>query len=330
MFGEKMLYLRDCTIMRNLKYVICLISVFSILFSACKKTPKEDVGIGFNTDVATKAMVTGVSVLQNDASGLSVYGMREPVSGTAVMVFDNSQLVYSSGEWTYGTVKYWIPDNTYYFISLYPYSLSDYTFSSGSITASFDYTSTLPADLTNQKDVMYAYHTRNFVSGGDGSAVPLDMAHACASVTFRIRNVSNTSVAVSNIYLDGLYDNGTCTVGSSISWAQTGSVVSGSSTYPGVTNLTAIAVSASTYHNMFSDKILVVPQDVISSIKLYFTVTPDDSTPAYSRTAQLSLATAVTKWEAGKNYTYSVAITEDRIVFEVEVLDWVDDNVSLN
>src|SRR5574344_203467 len=152
--------------MKNFLYILGLFSVISLLFSSCEKRTKYTDTIGFQTDVETKAMIGNVSDIQNDANGLSVYGVRVDASSQTSLVFDNSQLKYESSAWSYGSVKYWIPDNTYYFVSIYPYSASDYTFSTSSKSASFNYESSLPADLNNQKDILYAYHSRSFVSGG--------------------------------------------------------------------------------------------------------------------------------------------------------------------
>lgn len=296
------------------------------LFSCTKK--ENDNSIYFDSQL-TKAIVSNVDHLK--ASGISIFGIRTPGGGDAYANFNNRHLSFSSS-WNYdGYIEYWIPGSTYNFFALFPYSADAYSFSLVNKTVTFDYTSALTAD---QRDVLYSTHSRTYVEDGDDSAVSLSMNHTTASLLFRVRNVSQTTISISAISLTGLYNNGTCTVGtSSVSWNTTGSILAADDddTYPGVNSgLTNLPASVDTYHNLFSSQILVVPQQVQhrSDIKLKLTVTPQVGDP-FNIVAELANTGAITSWVPNTNYTYTLSITEDRILFEETLNDWVEDEIEL-
>lgn len=316
--------------------------VYSLIFlivcaslSGCRKHKDETGVIGFNSDV-TKALVSDIQDIKDDTNGISVFGLRVPAGGSGILQFNNRPLTYDSGSatgWSYtGNVEYWIPDNTYYFLALYPYSGADYSYDTAKKGVTFDYVSNYISNpQTGQKDVMYAYHKRKYVTGGDSSPVPLTLLHACASLTFRVRNVSTATVAsISNIYLDSLYNHGTCKIDSTITWTPTGEVVDGNGVYHGKT-LSNINIDSDTYYEMFDENILVVPQQVRNRpIVLHTTVLPAGAgAVSYTVNAKLMKSALVENWIAGKHYIYTLSITDNRIVFEVKVLDWIDDEITL-
>ncbi len=316
--------------------LILLTGIFLYLITSCKGERSSDVSIDFNSEITpfdTKALVTNVADLQS--AGLSIFGLRYPSGGGSnLVVFQNTKLYYDPSSptlWNYaGTKPYWIPGQTYKFIALFPYYATDYTYTPAGSKVTTSYTSALTADQT---DLMYSVYQRSFVIGGDGSAVPLNMKHCTSSLTFKIRNVSANPISVSNISLKGLYYEGTCTIQNSTplcAWTTSGNKEGGTTRYPGKTSgLASLPVNASTYYELFSHRILVIPQQVQTNtdIKINLHISPNPGT-AYDLILNLSNA-VVTEWIPSKHYVYTITITENRILFDVEVLDWIEDEVTL-
>ncbi len=317
--------------------LILLTGILLYLLTSCKGEHPSDVSIGFTSELTpfdTKALVTNVTDLQT-SSGLSIYALRFPTgTGSPIStLFDNINLTYSSPNWVYTGLKYWIPGQTYKFISLYPYSASAYTYTPAESKVTTTYTSALTTN-PNQTDLMYSVNERLVTSTVSASPVPLNMKHATSSLTFKLRNVSVGNITVSNISLTGLYYQGSCTIANTATpctWSTTGAKEIGNTRYPGKTSgLSSLPINASTYYELFSERILVIPQQVQSNtdIKINLTVAPAGSTQ-YTLNLSLSTSTTVTEWLPSKHYVYTISITESRILFDVEVLDWIEEEVTL-
>lgn len=303
--------------------------LLGIVVSGCGKE-KGDSQIGFDAEL-TKAMVTDASQMYG---GISTFCVANETGGAnSITMFDNTKLEYSSG-WNYeGDIKYWIPGYTFDFIALFPYSTTDYIVSANRETVSFYYVSTHPTDSSTVKDVLYSYHQRVYASAADAAPVPLEMKHTCALLTFKIRNSFTGPISISDISLSGLRYDGNCTIKSNasdtVSWAL-GSNTSGSDRYIGKTGLNSLnnLPVSNTFVDLFEYDILAVPQNVSSDIHLNLKIHPqggseNDISPSLSSVA------AVPDWKPNKHYVYTITITEERIVFDITVLDWRDDNVSL-
>lgn len=313
--------------------IFALAVAIMIPLSGCRKHNEEVSAIGFTSEV-TKSFVNSVDDVKN-SSGISIFATRTPDEGEPTAVFNNRCLSFDSGSatgWSYdGSLEYWIPGSEYHFISIFPYdnSLSSYNVASKSISFVYESTySSAPVDL------MYAYNHRTYLPDGDDSPVPVNLNHATSSLVFKVRNVSTSPVSISNIYLSGLFKKGTCTVNaaaSSISWAvDPDTKVTTGDVYTGKTDgLSNLPISTSTMYDMFKYKILAVPQQVSETdISISARIIPDGFT-AYDINGYLRSNASVQTWEPGKNYIYTISITDYKIAFDVEVLDWIEHEITL-
>ena len=305
-------------------------------FAGCSKVSGDDLmPIRFSGATVTKALVSDATGMQ---SRISLYGFEKEPGGQEAVIFGNVPLSYlsSKSEWSYpGNIRYWIPDNRYTFIGLYPGEAEKY--SNTGMSISFSHTIT-PYSHGDQQDLMAGCHYREFTRGGDASAVVLPMRHLLSAVEFKIQNACTSgTLDISNISLTGLYTAGDCTLtpkpGESdftATWSPTGEPTGEESThYNGDKAISALAVGPANAQDAFQEMLLVIPQDTdLESIKFRMTVDPSTVTgpsDAYDKVLSIADATNITAWEPGKKYTYIASVSSERITFQILVHDWIED-----
>lgn len=116
----------------NKLHIICI--SLCLLLTACYKDPEvwapeqpgqpevEEIPISLSASSSgmdTRAIIADDAGLQ--ATNLGVFAYKE-VAGNKTRVFDNVELDFVGGAWTYSPLKYWDRTATYYFVSYSPWN----------------------------------------------------------------------------------------------------------------------------------------------------------------------------------------------------------------
>lgn len=116
----------------NKLHIICI--SLCLLLTACYKDPEvwvpeqpgqpevEEIPISLSASSSgmdTRAIIADNAGLQ--ATNLGVFAYKE-VAGNKTRVFDNVELDFVGGAWTYSPLKYWDRTATYYFVSYSPWN----------------------------------------------------------------------------------------------------------------------------------------------------------------------------------------------------------------
>lgn len=310
--------------MKRTELIVCA-ALLLLSAAGCRKDNGDtevNAPIRFSGVGITKSLVGSEQDMR--AVGLKLYGWEGSDA-----IFDGRDLTWSSTSWSYsGKTEWWVPGKSYDFLGLYPRTL---TAARTNKTISFSHTIS-DYHYQQQNDLLAGYHTRNYVKGGDASAVDLPMKHLLSQITFKVVNASDAgTLDVSGASITGLYASGTCTItipgGSySVVWTPSGDRISSAGKYAGDKSVTALPIGEENMAVLYQEPLLVIPQAVNSEdMKLNLTVTPSGSTP-YNKSVSLRAATGITAWEPGKKYTYIASITSNIITFSVTVNDWLEDD----
>ncbi|MDE5839700.1 MAG: fimbrillin family protein, partial [Muribaculaceae bacterium] len=162
-------------------YILLPMLIGMTFVSSCTSDPEvTDYATGeemaFEVGTSTRASInTGASSLKNlsfrlfgDLNTKKVYINGEYFEGIR-KIFDGTEVKYNGSSCSYGTVQYWLMDQEYSFIALFPYSLqgvSDMTYSDSKLS----FTYTLPSDLNNAADLLAATDRRKYLLDSGGTA----------------------------------------------------------------------------------------------------------------------------------------------------------------
>lgn len=108
--------------------------VLMLCLSACDRNPQEEfepedpharypISLSASSeDMRSRALVTNETTLQ--ATNLGVFAYKKVADNDPVLVFNNVELEYKDGAWTYSPLKYWDRTAEYFFVSYSPYNAS--------------------------------------------------------------------------------------------------------------------------------------------------------------------------------------------------------------
>ena len=366
--------------MKEMMMPVMALCASAVLAASCgKETPvdvRNDEAIGFAApSVVTKTLIREASQMRE---GFSVFASRyvldEASSAmTKHEVFMNNLKVYfSDGEWIYdGQPYYWSPDAYHKFFGVYPYhdASSDEndlglvyeideerhalrvkgTGTDGAVHAG---TEEKDGSIVNIcPDIVFATVGSIYHSVGDvHDKVVFDMEHACAALTFRIRNVSGKDIrsvqspAGGNVAISGLYDTAKLLYVSDDGPAwhdpEIGPAVNyGLSDSPAHSlMLPAIRVGGTDSWKTNETRdwftAIVIPQDFSAlEVKTSFVIEFDDSnssTPEYDVTLSdipVNTTTASERYTylPGVHYIYSLEVTDTDITCDVRIVPWIED-----
>lgn len=208
-------------------------------------------------------------------------------------------------------------------------------------------------------DLMLGASYRDQRSGTDPSAVPITLRHALAAVNFRIRNGAQSKVlSVGNLMFGGMKYGCDVAMSAALSSDTDGSLAVSSDSYSEIYPADASSpysasqnnplftvpdggldpdLTESGYRDLFRDgTVFVVPQRVVKAstssrdISMSFDVEyEDDNKRTYNVSLSSNTTSETEEWLPGKKYTYNITLTENRIIFNVVVADWIDDIVNL-
>lgn len=340
------------------------VAVFLLLMVAsCRKSaavaeiPRS--GISFSTSVPSRALVDDTDALKtvctgDDGQSIAIYSSTLPEPHGGEEPFGNTPLWWSSGDgmWTYGDAKYWVRGYDYSFWAVYPYSETP-AYSLSDDKSSLEMTGYAITAGNLRTDLMLGSARRDQTAGVDPSPVPLSLHHALAAVEFRIRNGSGIKItSIDDISFSGMKTkcdismsaassddiDGLLTVNSEDYNVLKDNYFSGSGESFEIPS-DGISPDITESYGLSGGAFMAVPQRVTNAggqvnreVILQFSVLSEGSQTPVTRTVNLSSNTTADteQWEAGKRYTYTITLTSTDIMFEVTVIDWIDDIISLN
>lgn len=291
------------------------------------EAPRREIGFLSNVN---RSIINEVEQLYSGGEGIKLFGTVS-LDGKIIRLFDAEKLYHSSSTgWVYDNTRYWVPQMEHRFCAIWPYN-TNCTFSDNNASVSLNHTTS-----SNGADLLYAVATRNLAENEDYSPVPITLHHACAALQFSIINASDVEVSsVSDIYLVGLQDKGSFTFGvdGTANWTLSDSVVAATDkTTFGGNDLSNLAININKKNSLYEGgAILVLPQEIANKdVKFHLVFKKSNANPE-EKTIELGKlgGAAPTKWEAGKRYEYTLTVTENKIVSNVNIVPWVEHYVDL-
>ena len=240
----------------------------------------------------TKVTTAGISNLGVSAS---VYPAANTYTSAGCGSYFYKESVSSGSPMSY----YWpTTDYRISFFGYYPYNDAAFTVqSAASATGAPTYAYTVPSTIASQQDIMTGQVTDQ--PGGSSSPVNMTLAHRCAAIHFSVINDRSEAITVNSISIEGVKYTGTL---SGSTWTLGGSVNSSSTNPFTLTYGSSVAAGATVDITGTSNIFMMLPQTLTSSAKLKMVI---DS--------EVFEAELTGTWVAGKEYTYSISMTESCI-----------------
>lgn len=297
------------------------LAIAAFAAAACTKTavsvqPGGSAYISFSTAVSRAAV--------DDASGISEFGVWLFKDTSPVLAGERVYL--SGGSWVYDNLCRWT-DGPHLFGAFHPYGLPknviDLVLEVDKEQGTADgFQIRYYNGSTGEHDLMTAVYTRTFDSAApDTSPVPLRFGHLLSRI--RVEAVAGSGeVTLNSVEFSGMGVYGTYNYETDDKWVVTRI---GEHTPPGSFTVSDLTVAAGTPTPLFKEDLLLIPQDVTSSITLKVKYTSDGETR--DRTFTLPEAT---DWEEGKSYRYTLKFNMEDVSLGVTVADWtvVDTSVE--
>ncbi|MDE5839227.1 MAG: fimbrillin family protein, partial [Paramuribaculum sp.] len=341
-----------CIIYSKRSFYIFLFSLAVCVTFSCASDPAdnpegEGVELSFATDGSSRASVT--TAINTKGSRFAVSGdmikAEQGNSGSKRMViFNNTEVEYDGTHWNYDEPRYWIPGYEYSFVAIHPaYFLSgtvnDSRYSSSAL--SFRYTiPILDEDRINRDeltDITAATHRRRYNDDGHFSAIPvrLNFFHALSRITFQLKYYGEADkVTITGIELEGvdktatftlvpapLLDGATQTDDYSLSWSDRsdrGTLIADVNVDVGNGETQRLCPD--------NDALFMIPQPDNKGIIMKISYIYDRGNGPKELT--LTAPAQIGGWEAGKIYSYSIALNlveeKGNLYFDVNVTDWTE------
>lgn len=263
--------------------------------------------IVFSNSSETRATATEDDLKEDD---FTVYAFVQGNAGSTSFAKD---VVYNAtyDVWAFESPEYWIPNTAYYFKAFYPMNMSGLSVANSSETQNFTITG---YDITSQTDLLVA-EAQAVVNPGEtaptsGSVVKLNFEHLLANVVVKVKseisNVSVGSVSFSNIANNGDFDGENWTSNEQTTLSKSKSIA---------------LVKDADFVDVTDGGFLVIPQDIGSNAQK---VNVETTHKLYSDIGIPNIT-----WESGKQYTYTLIIKQENIIFEqLSVEEWDEENAT--
>lgn len=214
-----------------MKKVIFLAIAAAAVLTACSKSEVIDSKygndmIGFETylgrDAQTKASVADLNALKAETySGIGLYGFYTGKevwgSSTTANLWANEKLYWgtiteegtSTDAWVYTNTKYWTnEDDKYTFLAYAPWNHSTLTVSTGDDVKDPTVVYSVPTELADQIDLLYANDKVNTTKKDNASGVGLQLKHALSRITVKAsENIDEYSYTIKAISLTGDFNS---------------------------------------------------------------------------------------------------------------------------
>lgn len=298
-----------------------LSAVSALLLGACTNEVPDTVQNGaISFDIPqTRAVIES----NNDMTAFNVWGWYD-ANTTPFAIFDNTKVEKSKNGWNYTDyARYWSPGKTYDFYGIHPSEISGVEIDpkKGTITVTnFDCSAT-GADAV---DLMTA--SRKGMDGSNPEMVTLTFNHELAKVNFTVKS-EKTVATVSSFKVYGVNYKGTLIKGqTNTTWNQVAACVENDNLYK-LENFTFNTTNG--FEKDMLGDVLLIPDTDLTDAKLYIAYRyPEETT---DRTSTINLkTTAITQWEAGKSYHYTLTIKGGKLTITVNVADWDEEDTSVS
>lgn len=330
----------------NIAHRLVPLCLLLVALAGCRKedTPAPDTPSGtpiaFTPETVTKAAVSGVEDIQNDANGFRVWGWFQGTTPGHMFGADGTQVTYdtATSAWTYSPTRYWM-NGIYNFAAVYPASVSaTYAATDGALALTV-----ADFDVTDQHDLLVAFNNGTDGTGINGATPPsvvyLNFKHALTKINLKIsQNFSeengdpDNDYIVKKVTLSGVYKSGTYiatpTGTSESDYTQEWNFTSTTATFEKVYD-TPIKLREVTDENnniipllVWEDALLLLPQEIAAdAVRIQIDYTyhlqgDDEGTNDKERTVEAYIPATENLWQSGKHITYSISIASPtNIVF---------------
>ena len=257
----------------------------SVMMSFCGEDIQTDTRASFTTSMTSFGLSCSVYSSSATASSAAFgnYFLNKEISNNA-------------------TTEYFWPGSgkKCSFYAYYPCGNSNIILNSTtSSTGSPTYALTIPTDITKQVDFCVA--EVKDVAGDYERTVTLPFSHACASISFKIKNTGTEAFTLKSVSFYGVKQSGRYSNGI---WSTSGNASTSTSNAMTITSNTSIDGGATLDVSGTSNKIIVIPQTIAAGTEIFdvlFTVNGEDKHFCYSLTDALTL-------NKGTQYTYTLNI----------------------
>lgn len=294
--------------------LLLLLTVASCTSTLSDEPMTDAPAISFMPAAETRAAVEG-GTLPDD---FLVWG------GYSNTLLFEGETVHPDGSYENG-MRYWVP-GTYLFYAIYPATIKDKTtFSNGTFTVEdFDCSAT-GADAVDLMTAASEIITYQEGSNPPGS-VNLPFRHELAKVKFTVKS-ENTVATVSSFKVYGVNYKGTLTKnGTDAVWSYTTRCIVDDTPYT-LTDFTFNTTNG--FEKDMLGDVLLIPDKDLTNAKLYIAYRYQGETTDRTYTINLQ-TTAITQWEAGKSYHYTLAIKGGTLTVTVTVADWKEEDTSVS
>ena len=307
-----------------------ILALAAALLSACTISEITSSKISFApvASKATRAIITGTTYPD------SVHFIVSAYHEGSVPYFEDQEASYNStiDLWATAQDQYWPLGGTLTFKAFSPAGLRSAVAidQTNGVTAT-DYTIQNTTRMTT--DFCYATATVDDCSNHPES-VPLTFSHALSQVVFRVKaaeKIANTTFSLKGVSLGNIYSVGDFAGGA---WSNQASPQSytlrsdGSSTELTYTGDEPDTIEICAY--LFVPQTLSSAVDAAASLTVGYSIAQTVNSATFTLDnppVTVPLRGAVTQWEPGKKYIYTISIGLDVITFTATADDW-DDRTS--
>ena len=210
----------------NIAHRLVPLCLLLVALAGCRKedTPAPDTPSGtpisFTPETATKAAVSGVEDIQNDANGFRVWSWFQGTTSGPMFGADGTAVTYDTAlatpAWTYSPTRYWMNGN-YDFAAIYPAAITTGEGEAATTTAIAGTYAPATAggapvltvpnfDATTQADLLVAFN-----NGTDGTGINGATPPSVVNLTFQ-HALSNIQLILTlnedDFFVDAVDDNG--------------------------------------------------------------------------------------------------------------------------
>lgn len=301
-----------------------------LLTAACTdeladRTAETGRAIAFTPAAETRAAVDNADGM---ADGFKVWGWYGTAyESTDKNVFDGVPVTKGTDGWGYTGTQYWIPGMKYNFYGVYPVypSTSDNNETTATVTSDGTITVT-NFDCSKTGDAAVDLMTATAKGDGDSPApVAMEFKHELARVKFTVKS-ENTVATISTFKVYGVNYQGTLTKGQTATWDPVTSCTEANTPY----KLEKFTFNTTNgfEKDMLGD-VLLIPDTDLTDAKLYIAYKYQGDTVDRTSTIDLQ-TTAITQWDAGKSYHYTLTIKGGTLTVTVKVADWKEEDTSVS
>lgn len=349
----------------NIAHRLVPLCLLLVALAGCRKedTPAPDAPSGtpiaFTPETATKAAVSGVEDIQNDANGFRVWSYFQGTTSGPMFGADGTQVTYdtATSAWTYSPTRYWMNGN-YDFAAIYPAAITTGEGDAATTTAiAGTYAPattggtpvlTVPNfDATTQADLLVAFNTG--INGATPpDAVDLTFQHALSCIQLKLmldekdffNSETGQQIGRASVTISGLNDISTvgtlsATKTDNVTYSWTPSTPNGQLRVNHIDNPIPVVLEGYEQYNYLGENgLLVIPQSLTDSGQFYLQVTIyplGNADESITKEFNIPLLSArVSKWEPNTKYIYTGIVTQDLVInFTVtRVNAWETENLG--